>query len=176
MKIFLIILVFMCSILCARADMLLQGGAEYNVQSALSEVKQNVQYRINPKQFASYFVDINRDENLSMLLKGQVDLKDRTLAFFSVGTYGIVYKNDPLHAYYYSGEGILKYVDVRTGRNYPYKSYQYDMSGNLVNMGLRISKGETYIYDANGKLMAHWVGANGYDDMGKLVMTRRFVE
>lgn len=175
MKKFLLLLCLFFIVNLAFADMILQGGAEYNVQSAREEVQENVQYKINPRQFSPNLVDINRAENLTALLKGQVELKDRTLALFSVGTYGVVYKNDPLHAYYYSNSGVLEFVDVRTGRDYPYKSYQYDMGGNLVNMGLRLSKDETYIYDAKGKLIAHWVGSNGYDENGKIIMTRKFM-
>jgi len=176
MKKFLVIFLFFSLGLAVQAEMILQGAAEYNVQSAREEVQETVQYRINPRQFMPNLLDINRAENLAALLKGEVELKDRTLALFSVGTYGVVYKNDPLHAYYYSNSGVLEFVDVRTGKDYPYKSYQYDMGGNLVNMGLRLSKGETYIYDSKGKLIAHWVGSNGFDENGRVVMTRKFVE
>lgn len=176
MKKFLVLFWFFTIAISAQAQVLLQGGAEYNVYTALSEVRENVQYRINPRLFAPNFLDKNCSENLTALLNGQVELKDRSLALFSVGTYGVVYKNDPLHAYYYSNSGVLEFVDVRSGTDYPYKSYQYDMAGNLVNMGLRLSKAETFIYDAAGKLIAHWVGANGYDEYGKVVMTRKFIE
>lgn len=161
---------------CSFADILLEGAAEYNVQSAREEVTDEVQYKINPSLFAPNLLDPNNKENLSALYKGQVSLKDRELALFSIGTYGITYKDDPLHAYYYSNRGVLEYVDVRSRKEYPYKSYQYDVAGNLVNMGLRISKREAYLYDPKGKLIAHWVGPNGYDEKGRLIMTRKFVE
>lgn len=176
MKKFLSLICLLFTVNVAFADLILQGGAEYNVKSARQEVQASVQYKLNPRQFAQNFVDLNRDENFTALLNGQVELKDRTLALFSIGTYGVVYKDDPLHAYYYSNNGVLEFVDVRTSKNYPYKSYQYDMDGNLVNMGLRLSKGEAYIYNAQGKLVAHWIGANGYNERGKVVMTRKFVE
>ncbi len=157
------------------ADMVLQGAAEYNVQSARNEVQENVQYKVSPANFSAHILDPNRDEN-SNALKGNVSLKDRAIAAFSIGTYGVTYNNDPLHAYYYSPQGVLNYIDVRSGKDYPYKSYQYDVSGKLVNMGLRVSKAETYIYNPQGILMAHWVGSNGYDENGKLVMTRQYKE
>ena len=158
------------------ADLLLRGEAEYNVTTALMEIQQNIQPKINLLKFKPFLLDYNYDENLTALYKGIVELKDRELALFSVGTYGVVYKNDPLHAYYYSNNGILEFVDIRSARQYPYKSYQYDMSGNLVNMGLRVSKSEAYLYTPNGKLVAHWVGENGYDEKGYLIMKRKFVE
>lgn len=175
MKKNLLLLCLFFTVNMAFADMVLQGVAEYNVQSAREEVQKSVQCKINPRQFAPNLVDLNYAENITALLKGQVELKDRTLALFSVGTYGVVYRNDPLHAYYYSSSGVLEFVDIRTGKDYPYKSYQYDMGGNLVNMGLRLSKGETYIYDAKGKLIAHWVGSNGYDENGRIIMTRKIM-
>ena len=169
-----LILIFFAQV--SLADMVLYGEAEYNVETALVEVRKNQQNKISPFVIKPHLLDVNRKENLTALLNGKVELKDRELALFSVGTYGVVYKNDPYHAYYYSNLGILEYVDVRSSKDYPYKSYQYDVSGNLVNMGLRISKRETYIYSPNGRLIAHWVGANGYDESGQIVMTRQFVE
>ena len=160
----------------AYADIILEGEAEYNVYSAKNALEETVQYRINPKIFKFHLLDVNRLENMTALLKGQAELKDRTLAIFSNGNYGVVYKKDPLHAYYYSNSGVLEYVDVRTGLEYPYKSYQYDMTGSLVNMGLRVSKEETYLYDVKGNLIAHWVGENGYDERGRVVMKRKFME
>ena len=176
MKQFLLVLILIFFIQPCFADLLLQGEAEYNVQSALTEVQKNFQPKVNPIKFKPFLLDYNRDENLNALYKGFAEIKYRELALFSIGTYGVVYKNDPLHAYYYSNSGILEFIDIRTGNEYPYKSYQYDISGNLVNMGLRISKKETYIYTPNGKLIAHWVGQNGYDEKGELIMTRKFVE
>ncbi len=169
-----LILIFFAQV--SFADMVLYGEAEYNVETALAEVQKNQQNKINPLILRPHLLDVNRYENLTALLSGKVALKDRELALFSVGTYGVVYKNNPYHAYYYSNSGVLEYVDVRSGKNYPYKSYQYDVVGNLVNMGLRLSKREAYIYSPDGRLLAHWVGANGYDEKGQIVMTRQFVE
>ena len=169
-----LILIFTAQI--SSAEMLLYGEAEYNVKKALNEVRQNQQNKINPHLFYPHLLDINRDENLTALLKGQIELKDRELALFSIGTYGVVYKNDPLHAYYYSNSGILEYIDTRSRKEYPYKSYQYDIAGNLINMGLRVSKRETFLYSPNGELIAHWIGPNGYDENGQIIMTRKFIE
>lgn len=174
-KLLFIFLLFFIS-QSAHADMLLYGEAEYNTQRALDEVSQTKQLKINPNFLIPHLLDINNNENLSALLKGQVELKDRELALFSIGTYGVVYKEDKLHAYYYSNSGVLEYVDFRSGSEYPYKSYQYDIAGNLVNMGLRVSKREAYIYSPDGKLIAHWVGAYGYDERGNIIMTRKFIE
>ena len=174
-KIFLTFIFLIFSQACF-AEMLLYGEAQYNVESALNEVKQGLKTKINSKNLIPYLVDIYRDENLHALLSGNINLKDRELAMFSVGTYGVVYKEDPLHAFYYSSLGILEYIDVRSSGVYPYRSYQYDIKGNLVNMGLRVSKQEAYLYSPDGVLLAHWIGENGYNENGEIIMTRKFVE
>lgn len=171
-----LLLIFLFFPLSANADMILYGEADYNVSKALDEVKKDVTRNINLKKFYPYLVDINRKENITCLLSGQIELKDRELALFSNGAYGVVYKNNPLYAYYYSVSGILEYIDIRTQKEYPYKSYQYDINGNLVNMGLRLSKRETYIYSPSGELIAHWVGENGYNSNGNIIMKRKFIE
>ena len=43
-------------------------------------------------------------------------------------------------------------------------------------MGLRVSKRETFLYSPNGELIAHWIGPNGYDENGQIIMTRKFIE
>ncbi len=176
MKNLLTLLILLTTFNYALAEITIQGGTEFNVYSAHNEVKKTAEYKINPKKFLPHLIDKNKKENLVALLKGQVELKDRTLAKFSNGAYGIIYKDDPLHAYYYSKNGILEYTDIKTHTQYPYKSYQYDINGNLVNMGLRVSKYETFLYNTKNELIAHWIGENGYNADGKIIMTRKFFE
>ena len=117
--------------------------------------------------------DINNSENKSMLLKGITDLKDRTLAKFSDGSYGIIYKTEPNFVLYYSSDGILTHKEVKTSLIYPYKTYKYKVNGQPENMTYRVSEDETYIYSPNGKLLAHWVGNYCYDEVGNVIMTRQ---
>lgn len=64
----------------------------------------------------------------------------------------------------------------RNRSEYPYKTYKYTPDGRLVNMSLRVSKGETFIYTPDGNLLAHWVGANAFDENGNIIMTRKYYE
>lgn len=41
-------------------------------------------------------------------------------------------------------------------------------------MGLRVSKGETFLYSPNGKLIAHWLGQYAYDEKGNIIMSRKY--
>ena len=109
-------------------------------------------------------------------MKGHAEIKDRVLAQFSDSSYAVMYYDNPLYVWYYSPEGVLTHIEVKDGTNYPYKSYKYDTDGKLVNMGLRVSKEETFIFDPSGKLIAHWLKDKGYDENGKVIMKRRYKE
>ena len=175
----LLVFLFTCVILnfnCALADDVFYGSAEYNVDSAREKVVYGIAYRINKATFQDRFYDLESKSNLQNIINGNLELKDRTLAFFSDSTYGILYKDDPYYVYYYDADGFLINVDKKDGLNYPYNFYKYSTSGELINMGVRVSKGETYIYSPDEKLIAHWVGANAYNEQNKLIMKRRYSE
>lgn len=152
------------------------GGVEYSVTDA-----QNIILQDNPKPLNTIFVqdnlyDNNRNQNIQNMLKGFTDLKDRTLAHFSDGSYGVIYKNNPLTVLYYSNDGVLTHTEERTSLNYPYKSYKYNTQGKLVNMSLRTSENETFIFNKSGNLIAHWKGKNCYDQNGNIIMTREILK
>lgn len=104
----------------------------------------------------------------------QIEDKDKITAYFSDGTSAIRYKNNPLTVLYYSDDGILTHTEKRTSLEFPYQSYKYDTRGNLVTKTTRLSEEETLIYNKNGQLIAHWKGANCYDNYGNIIMTRKF--
>lgn len=163
-------------ILPACSDEILYGGTEYNVNSARENISQGIVDKINPETFKSSLYDLNNQENLQNILNGNLFLKDRTLAFFSDSSYGVRYLNDPYNVYYYGADGFLIYIDKNSGLDYPYKSYKYSPTGELVNMGLRVSKGETYIYSPTKKLIAHWIDNNAYDENNNIIMKRKCLE
>lgn len=156
------------------SSQILTGGVEVSVQDARESLQ------CEPSSFdyglvKRHSIDAYRNENLGNLLKGYTELKDRTLAYFSDGSYAVNYKDDVLHVFYYSPKGTLTHLENRSSVNYPYKSYKYNTSGELVNKSLRVSKNETFIFDKNDKLLAHWVGENCYDEDGNIIMKRKFV-
>ena len=87
-----------------------------------------------------------------------------------------MYNDNPLYVWYYSSYGNLIYAEKKNRSEYPYKTYKYTPEGRLVNMSLRVSKGETFIYTPDGNLLAHWVGANAFDENGNIIMTRKYYE
>ena len=48
----------------------------------------------------------------------------------------------------------------------------YDKNGILDSTSLFISNNESYVFDLNKKLIAHWKGNNCYNEKGELIMTR----
>lgn len=160
----------------AFAETIITGGIDYNVTRARNELISTGQNTIDKKYIKSHSYDFRHRTNLNCLLKGEVNQKDRTLAMFSDFTYAVMYLEDQLHVYYYKNDGSLMYVEEKKSTEYPYKAYKYNTSGNLVNMSLRVSKEETFIFSPDGKLIAHWVGENGYDEKGNIIMTRQYAE
>ena len=174
MRSFLLILMMLIALPCC-AETFLTGGVDYNVNSARKELLKVPAKKLNPELVLQNITDKNNKENLSYALQGNVNLKDRTLAFFSDATYAVLYNEDKYHVWYYNQDGNLAYMEERTDLSYPYKSYKYTVSGVLVNMGMRVSKEETFIYNPQGRLIAHWLGTNAYDENGNIIMTRKYI-
>ena len=176
MRFLLILFTLATVILPVQAGILLTGEVEYTTDSARYELINSIPQKSDEKFVSIYLKDKNYKENISALLKGFVELKDRTLAMFSDNSYAVMYHNDKLHVFYYAPNGSLTHYELKDGIEYPYKSYKYDINGNLVNMGLRVSKAETYIFSPNGKLIAHWIKENGYYENGNVIMTRKYLD
>lgn len=155
---------------------IITGSVEYSVEDAKNYVCKNSHTPIDKKLLQIHLIDKERRKNLTALLQGKTTLNDRTLAYFSDGSYGINYNNDKTHVWYYNQDGILTHTEIRTSLSYPYKSYKYSINGELVNMSLRVSKDETFIFNKSGKLLAHWIGNNCYDENNSVIMTREIFQ
>lgn len=155
---------------------IITGGVEVSVEQAREEIFSDSTPNLDFGLIKSNFFDNNRVENLTTLLKGVTELKDRTLAKFSDGSYGVIYKDDPTNVFYYSFDGVLIYYDKKSSLDFPYKTYKYTPLGKLVNTSLRVSEDESFIFEKSGKLLAHWVGRNCYDENNNVIMTREFLK
>lgn len=174
MKRFIILLLLLISV-SAQAEML-TGGVKYSVEDAKLELQNNRPNQADYLLTQNNFVDINHKENYSALLKGLTKLNDRTLGLFSDGSYAINYKNDLKHVWYYDKDGLLINTEERTSIEYPYRSYKFSTDGELVNMTLRVSENESFIFSPFGELLGHWVGQNCYDENGNIIMTRKIIK
>ena len=173
-KLLVIWVLLICTAGISCADEVLTGGVEYTTDIAREELLQKTPLKPDGLSVLTNIADENYKENKTLLLKGHAEIKDRVLAQFSDSSYAVMYYDNPLYVWYYSPEGVLTHIEVKDGTNYPYKSYKYDTEGNLVNMGLRVSKEETFIFDKSGKLIAHWLKDKGYDETGKVIMKRHY--
>ena len=172
----ILLFTFLLTILPSQAETLLTGGIDYTVSSAREELLKNPLKKLNLSLVYSNINDKNYYENKNYILDGKVELKDRTLAFFSDATYAVMYNNDKYHIWYYSNYGKLIFAEEKDKLTFPYKSYKYTPSGRLVNMGLRVSEHETFIYNPDGKLLAHWLYDRAYDEDGNVIMTRKYAK
>lgn len=167
-----IILLFLLLLITNSAvAAIITGKVEYSVNDARQSVLSEPQ-KPDLNLIRANIFDRNYIENSVYLLKGCTDLKDRTLAYFSDGSYAVNYKNDLRHVFYYNCDGILTHTEERLSLEYPYKAYKYKASGELENMTYRVSQQEAYIFDMSAKLIAHWKGSKCYDEDNNVIMTR----
>jgi len=152
---------------------IITGGVEMSVDSAREEVFEDNSAGFDYIDVKNNLTDRNYRENKSKLLKGITSLNDRKLGQFSDGSYGIMYYDNPLKTYYYSPEGVLTHIEVKTGTLYPLKANKYKTDGTLENRSLKASENETFIFAPNGKLIAHWLGNKCYDENNNVIMTRK---
>lgn len=171
----LLILFTLLACLPANADFL-QGGVTYDVNSAREDLLQHSNNKFDKTLVQSFYRDYYYDDNKTYNQSGKVSMQNRILAFFSDSTYGVMYTAIPLYVWYYSKDGTLIYMEKKDSEDYPHKAYKYTPSGLLMNMSLRVSKEETYIFTPAGKLVAHWIGENAYDEDNNVIMTRRYNE
>ena len=171
-----IVVVFLILFGLPVSSKMITGEVQYSVNGAREEVMSVKVPAFDKEVIRARVYDYNRGENLGSLLKGVTELRDRTLAYFSDGSYGVVYKENPLEVYYYGADGILTHNEKKDSVEYPYKSYKYTTGGKLVNMSLRVSEDETFIFEPDGKLIAHWLGANCYDEDNNVIMSRKILK
>lgn len=160
----------------AFAELVLYANAEFNVESAKNFVLDGIKYKINPETYIDKMFDRNNGWHKENLKNGKTQLEDRTLAYFSDSTYGVLYHDEMNYTYYYDSNGLLIYVDQKDGKGttYPHRFYKYKANGELVNMGVRVSKDECYIYSTDEKMIAHWIGENAYDAKNQIIMQRKW--
>ena len=152
---------------------IITGEVEYNADLAKDETFSKPIEKIRFDKIYSRFFDTNNIENLNYLFKGITELKDRKLAKFSDGSYGIQYYDDPMFSWYYSENGKLINFTQKDSLNYPHRITKYKPDGSISNTGYRVSGKESFIFTPDGKLLAHWLGNNCYDENNNIIMTRK---
>ena len=150
----------------------LNGGVSYTVETARIKAFENVDKKIKIDNYKDFLYDINYEKNMSAIKKSKFKYKGRYLTYFSDKTYSVSYSNSSNICYYYDANGKLEYIGITKGERYPKKGIKYDIEGNLYSTCLIISNKEQFLFDKNKKLIAHWIGNNGYNEKGELFGTR----
>ena len=119
-----------------------------------------------------FFTDTNNLENSKCIYGKTSEFENRIVVKFSDNTYGIKYFNNPLYSWYYSPQGKLISYTKRTKNGFPAEIVKYKPTGEMIKYGYQVSEVESFWYEPNGELYAHWLGNNCYNRNGELIMTR----
>ena len=150
----------------------LKGGVKYTVESAREEAFRNIEYQIPMEPHKKYLKDPGYTPGEGGK-KPKISKKGRYVNHFTNGSYCVSYYTKWKYVYVYNSKGLLKGIDIQLNYNsFPQYSWGYDLKGKLTDVTFWVSKNESYIYDLNGKLIAHWVGDTAYDENGQIMMLR----
>ena len=174
MKRFILLLFLIVFSLSVQAQ-IITGEIEYNTDLAREETFSKPIEKISFDRIRNHFYDSNNIENLNCLLQGKTELKDRKIAKFSDGSYGIQYYDDPMYSWYYSTNGKLINFTQKDSLDYPCRITKYKPDGTIANTGYRVSERESFLFASNGKLLAHWLGNNCFDEQNNIIMTRKIM-
>ena len=155
----LIFIVLILSINTVFSETVLTGGVNYTVAQTREIAFQNIPNKISIKTFEKF-------------LKHKKRLSFRyAKTTFSNNTFAIIDKITE-QVYYYTQNGDLYLVQLKNVQGKFVKHIGYNVNGKLDSITIELSPYEQFVFDANKKLIAHWIGKNGYDENGELFGTR----
>ncbi len=157
-----------------------QNSRDSIIQELRTKLFNNIQPKVDMSPFVERKIDADRDENIVILETKSYKPQDRLVAGFYLFNkilvlYGVKYKSDKYHVYYYDMLGHLTFVDIleKPYDEYPYTSYQYDTKGKLISVIHNISDYDQYVYKANGDFYGRWYNSKCYSKKAKIIMTRK---
>ena len=165
-KIFLILIIFLFNFSLAQEPIKL--SAQYDETTAREEVFLNTKRKIEKEFYKKYLKDPNRKENLAFIeLKIFNTGKNRYLCPFylknTLASYAVTYSETPQYTFYYNILGNLIKFDIINKQDYPRKTLGYSRYGNLISASFEVNSKEQFVYDDNGKLIAHWIDDTALD-------------
>ena len=138
---------------------IIRGGITFSVSEARKISFHNIPYKIPTDSFYN-FRKFKKDFGVRY-----------TKTLFSDNTFCITPKNS-MYTYYYSEQGNLWLIQTKIAQNKYSKYARYNTDGLLDSVILDVGNNEQFVFDVNKKLIAHWIGKNGYDENGELFGTR----
>ncbi len=139
-----------------RSESLIKGGVSYTVPQAREISFKNIDYTVPVESLKKY----RKYNRLFGLFK--------EITVFANNNFSIFDKKKR-KVFYYSQEGNLILIEIILDNH---KTVRYDINGKLDSVVLDTGNNEQFVFDANKKLVAHWIGKNGYDENGELFNTR----
>lgn len=109
--------------ICFNCGYTIKGGVSYTVETARQISFADVSKNIDIKQYKNYLHDEYFCKNMEAKTHHKNKFKNRSVTFFSDGTYGVVYKSNRNRGYYYDGKGDLEFIEISKT-----KFYQKNMS------------------------------------------------
>lgn len=132
------------------------------------------------KQHKEYLKDKDHWNNYLAASAGYKEYKDNNISAFyyknqkNIYMYALQNKKDLSKIYYYDALGHLRYVDEVYGEypDFPYRSYQYKVSGAPVSAIYFVSKDCQYMFSPKGEFKGVWYKHNMYDKHSKVILKR----
>ena len=171
-KLILIFALFIFMLPCQST--VITGEVKYDYELAREETLKKPLTPVSFEFIRLHLIDKNREENLENIKLGITQTQNRKLATFSDGGYGVEYFDDPEFAWFYDFGGRLTSFTQKDSLIYPCRTTRYKPDGSVANVGLKISDRESFIYNTDGKLIAHWLGEVCFDEMNNVVMKREY--
>lgn len=158
-------LLFLGFLFCSAQETVIQAGIKYNEATARIQAFKDIERKIDKKLYREYLKDPNRKENLEAISNNIYNIEyERILCPFyfkkTLISYAVTYHDEPLKIYYYNVLGNLVKFEICEGGFYPRRTFAYSRYGNLLSVNFDIDGTEQFMYEQNGKLIAHWVGDN----------------
>lgn len=159
----------------------LQAGIKYTEASARIEAFKDIQTKIQKDFYRDYLKDPDYKENKQMIEDNSFEIDGvRALCPFYLKkvliSYAVAYSEKPYFVPYYNSLGSLIRFDIITSDKYPRKTLGYSRYGNLLSVIFEVNEEEQFVYNENGKLIAHWQNnemKNKHEKIPKLVKITR---
>lgn len=130
------------------------------------------------KSNATFWKNKNYLQDYEDIAKGKKEDADKYYCGFHIGkllfAYGIQYKKDLKHIYYYGTLGGLRWIDIFSDSypKFPYWSYQYYRNGEMVAAYYYVSESDQYVFNPDKKFKGRWYNDKFYNRNAKVIMTR----
>ncbi len=159
---------------------ILQAGISFNETTAkieaFREISKNCPFETTAdfERSSGFKKTLDDDEILSVQ-----EFEIKILKIIPVKFTGVTYKSNPNFVYYYikNKQGYkCEIVEVIYDDAEPFKVVNYAAkTGKMISVALITSENESFIYDAQGELMAHLKGDRGLSFKDKQNMLRKII-